>query len=727
MAKSMAQFKGRGAAERRKAKVDKVVELRQYSNEWRQNLEPYWKRDEEDIEGYVDKSSAKKFPYKSRFRMPTAMWMGNAWVDNQVPIILDEDHPIELWGREGVSREVLFTRQALLDYQLYQSGFGWKYEDHTREAVNGGTAIWQVVRHTGTRKMMVKDIVTDPETAEIKAVGWKEDNVPYPYYGVGIEPVSKWDIWPDPSASNMEECPWLVKRVLMTKRDIELRWPETKKIPDKRTREGAKDELSWENFAAAPRGTDYRSEYDTYSGLNHESAGGVPKDKQNYEIHILWDTYEDEIIVTLGDMYLLDYRPLEMGDKRLPFVMSRYLTWNKYFFGKSLPHVIHSVSKACEVIFNMHIDVTQLAAHPQYIVSSLARANIAGLRRGEPGAIVEVVGDPNMVQQLQKNFPTQVATMDEVQFLFNIAESVSNVSNYAIGQAGASGVNRTATGVVTLTQRSQSGFLQHAKRDSAMCLEPLGNKINDAIDVMYNKPQVMSIVGLKGEHYDRRWTVNEMAADVKTRPKRLRDHSEKAMSAQMYIQLAQMGLTQDPKINGVELYTRMFEALGERDIPKLVNEPSNLAMLMRQPVDPAQSFAEVIAEQRQLQERGYIKPPVPDEDDNAHIALHGQFIQGPKFAALPEQAQEAMWEHMLAHEQFRTQEEQVNAMFQAQQGMGPGAAPGMPPQQLGQATLANAGQAAQAGGAAPTAGAPTINPASAGAVQSNPIRGGVGG
>ncbi len=606
MPKTLDGLKGRNSTSRRKELVDKVTDRRRQAQEGRQTFEPYWLRDQEDLEGYVDNKNAKKFPYRSRIRLPIPQWMSNAWVDNLTPIINDEDHPIELMGREGVSREQLFTRQAMLDWQLYQTGFGWKFEDLQRSATTGGTGIWQVVRHTGT--ILRDQKVPRIEGGEVVGVTWEKKESAYPYYGVGGEEMDKWDLWADTSSGNMEDAMWAIKRKLMTRDEIERRWEVTKKIPDE-----AKDNgLGWDNFNAAQNGEDYRQKYDQFTRLDHSKAAeGKDKATRKYAVHVMWDVAEDEIIVTLGDMHLLDYVNLEHGDKRLPLVMTRFLPWNKYFYGKSLPHLLHSVSKAAEIVFNMHMDMVQHAAHPTYIVSTLARARLDGLRRGEPGAIVEVIGNPNLLQQLQKNFPTQVATMEEVGFLLRMAESVSNVSNFAIGQ-GAPGVNRTATGVVTLTQRSQSGFLQHAKRCSSICLEPLGNRINDAIDVMFDKQQVLSMVGLKGQDYQRNWTVEEMIADVRVRPKRLRDHSEQALEAQMWMQLIQSGAAQDPRLNALEIYRRLFEALGQSDIDKLVPQPSNILLQARQPVDPSQTLSEVIAEQRLLQEQGAIPPPNPD-------------------------------------------------------------------------------------------------------------------
>jgi len=723
--KSMESFKGRGGKERKRAKVQKVMDYRNASNESRQNHEKFWKRDEEDLEGYVDPRDRRKNPYRSKLRLPMFEWMRNAWVDNEAPIILDEDHPIEITGRVGVSRESLFTRQAMLDYQLSQTGFSEKFEDLLRSEVGGGTAFWQVVRHTGTaRKNVVKPVV-GPDGVELIGTQLVEEDVPYPYYGVGIEEVSKWDLWADPAATDLRECPWIIKRALLTKHQIKRAWPATEKIPDKS--KGNNDALAWENFPSAETDRDYRQEYDTFSQLNYANLHSqAAKSTTRFAVHVLWDTDEDEIIVTLGDRFLLDYQPLEHGDKKLPFVMSKYLPWNKYFYGKSLPQTIHAVAKACEIIFNMHIDMTQHAAYPQYVVSTMARADVTSLRRGEPGAIIPVVGNPDLLKQLQKNFPAGVATMEEVGFIFQMVQMASNVNNYVTGN-NSQGFNRTATGVVTLTQRAQSGFLQHAKRCSSACLEPLGNKMNDAIDVMFDKPKVMSIVGIKGQHYERRWSYEQMTADVIVRPTRLRDHSEKSMEAQMWMQLVQTGITQLPGVDAQEMLRRMFEALGQRDIEKLLPQSLTMALQMRQPVPAAQSLAETMEEHRQLAAQGYVPEVTPDEDDMAHMQLHAQHMQSAQFQSLPESAQTAFWQHVLSHETYAKNEEQVNAMLQAQQGAPAGAAPVAQPGQVGPEALAQAQQAGGQGGSPPAQREATLTPTNVGGQTVNPIRAGAGG
>ena len=723
MAKSLKDLNVRGKGDKRRAKIQKVTDLRRVSQNMRQSFEPYWLRDQKDLEGYVDPDDKKHFQYRSRLRIPFAEYMRQVWVDNESAILLDEDHPIELTGREGVAEESLDTRQTMLEHQLYLSGFSWKLIDLLRAGTGGGTGIWQVVRETGEALRDVNEPIVDPDTGEITGVRSVEKMVPWPYFGVNLKPVSVWDFWPDPGAENMLECMRCVTRHLMTKPEIQRRWPETQKIPDKA--EGK--EIGWNNFPTATSADDYRRKYDTATRLNHTAPAPGEGVALRYAVEIMWDAEEDEIIVTLGDSILLDYQSMEKGDKRLPFVMCRYMPWGgkggDYFFGKSLPHTIHALSSAAECILNMHMDVTKQIIHPQLVVNRMAQVNLNDLRHGEPGIPIQVFGDPSSaIQQLRKDIPAGTAALAELDFIHQMLQVASNVNNLTMGNP--TSPQRTATGVVTLTQSAKSGFVQHAKRTSSECLEPLGDKINDAIDVMYTKPQVMWLIGADGKGYERRWTYEEMVADVITRPKRLRDHSEKAMKAQQWMQLAQAGALQDPRVDGQEGYRRLFKSLGERDIPKLLPQMIPMMMKARQPVDPAQSFREAMTENQQLVDEGFMKSPMPDEDDQAHMETHNLLVNSARFAGLPETSQMAMHAHLLGHEAYRNYEMQIDQMLATQQQMPANAQPGMEAQSVGPDVL----QGAMANAGSPSAPRnPITTPETVGQPVLNMPRGGVAG
>ena len=208
MAKSMQDFKVRGGPDKKAEKISKVANFRHSSERYRKQFELYWKRDVEDLEGHVDNSDSKKFPYRSRLRIPWPLYMVNAWVDNQCPIILDEDHPIELGqGRRGVPQASVDARQGMLDYFLYKTGFQWKLENFTRSEVGHGTSLWQIVRHAGKAKRDVVKPVVDESTGDIVASVMREEEVYVPYYGPGIEEVSLWDFYPDPGGKYMDTMP----------------------------------------------------------------------------------------------------------------------------------------------------------------------------------------------------------------------------------------------------------------------------------------------------------------------------------------------------------------------------------------------------------------------------------------------------------------------------------------------------------------------------------------
>ena len=126
--------------------------------------------------------------------------------------------------------------------------------------------------------------------------------------------------------------------------------------------------------------------------------------------------------------------------------------------------------------------------------------------------------------------------------------------------------------------------------------------------------------------------------------------SQRIAIAQTEMQLAM----QAPEIHNVpEVFRRMYEALGVRDIDKILQpqEPDSPA-----PIDPAQENVNAM--------EGLPLTAFPGQDHQAHIMAHMISAMAPTMQGLPKATLEVQ-KHVMEH--VRTQaQEQAEAMFQQQ-------------------------------------------------------------
>jgi len=674
-------FRGRGAPAKRQALVSRVADLRNEANGARAPFEAYWKRDEADIAGYVDKKAASKTD--SRLRPGFADYFNEQWELNVNGILFADDFPIELTAASQYSEDQVDTNQAMLDHFLRLTHFQSKAGRFVAQVVGYGTGYMKIVRHTGKRMKVVREPVVDkadPSNVMNSVLVNREQA--WPYHGPGIEVPDLWDIW-QPDTYDLEDAAWIVERKRLTKRGIIEHWPHTAKIPDKHTGNGP----SWEKMPTTNIESGWYGDVSKYWKLGSPQSGAQTSDhsKRLYDVYVMYDVEQDEIIVQLADTVLLDYTNMFPSDHRVPFVKGIFREWHGFPYGKSLPSRVHQLASAAEFVFNSKIDATQQALNPRMVVSSRSGVDMDELKRNHAGSVLQTrFQDARMaVAPVSMPLPADAAAMGEVQTMSQWLQTHSGVSNFTAGSAAGSGFNRTATGIVTLTQRQQNGFTQFADRLMSDAINPLGNMMIDSVHVMIDDPTKLQIVGKKGGNWDRAITFDDLNADVKAYPVRMRDHSERAQEAQLWLQLLQSGLGQDPKLDVVELYRRAFKALGVREVEKLVPDLMLQLTALRAAVPFAISMEQVVQEHNQLEVSDrdgspFIKPPQPDEDDLAHLSLHEAFAIGAAYQALSNEAMTQLEMHKQTHLGFIAQGQQDQQAFEGTQA-GPPAAGVQPP------------------------------------------------
>lgn len=683
------------------------------ANDHRKGFEKYWLRDIEDLYAYADAGNRTKFPHESCLRPPWAEWMRRIWLANELPVVTNEEHPIEVGAASPhIPAGSIETNQLLLENELYKAGFYSKLEDFKQEEIGIGTCFFRVFRQTGTRELdvMVPDIIQ--ETQEVIGAKTMRQSVPYPYYGVGIETVSPWDVWLDTGARSFDKALWIQMRRLLTKQEIIAEYPEAKRIPDEKAK------VSWKNMPAAASDEDYRQKYDTYSRLNY---AGVPHDEKHlpkrYAIMVEWSVAEDHELVYMKDGPVLSYGPLMTPDKRLPFVMNKFLPWGRFTYGRSLNAYVHDLNKAAETLLNMHLDVRAQIIKPKYIVATAGHVEEAELRKGAPGALIHVRRDVNAIKQLEANIPPGTIGMEDFGAVLSLTQVISGITNYTAGaNADMAGFNRTASGIMMIQQRGQAAFGLHAERFSRDCLQPLGDKVLDLVHHMTPQAKVMMLVGWTGKTWERKVTWEDLTSDVKCKPKRLRDHAQKAMASQFWTQFVNSNAIQHPAINATEAFKRLFRSMDEPDIAKLVPELTALQMRMKPEVPAAQTATEALGEQAMLVSQGTMPPPLFYQDDAGHLTWHNSFKTMGEYEQLPPDAQTQLEMHMLQHYDFMVNEQQINEMMAVQQQMPAGApAPGqaaggaMPLAQMGQGGGGSAQPGMAQGGGPGSIGMPQAN------------------
>lgn len=668
MAKSMKTFRGKDAKRRKQEAVQKVRDYRAVAQDVRTQWERRWNEDEKDLAGRVDKNN--QLWTDSQLRPGFAKHQSTQWRVNVTGILTADDHLVEVGASSSnMPEESIEANQSILDHFFRLARAEVKINQFVDTVVSYGSGVMKVVRHMGRRKRLVREPIVDPDDAS-RATGTQivEKEVAWPYYGPGIENIRLTDFWRPPVDVPIEESPYAIERKRLTRRQIEDRWPHTKEIPEKAPRH----EPAWANFPTSQQAVDAEFSTSHTRDLPRVRTGrvGEPDKKQLYDIYIMYDAEEDEIIVELGDAYLLDYSHMWTADKRVPFVMGFFQGCNGAPYARSLTSDMRALNSATEFIFNSHIDAVQQTLDPKLVISQAANIDIDEVRQSHAGALIHtVMSDARAaIAPLSEPIPSHMAALSEVQLMGQWQQLHSGVSNFTSGSAAGSGFNRTATGIVTLTQRQQNIFTQFADKLMSEAINPLGDMVLDTAHLMIDRPEVLEIVGRQGEKWQREITYDDLTSNVKAYPKRMRDHSERAQEANLWLQLLNTPFAQSPEVDRTEVLRRLLRALGERNPERLVPGLSKIFASLRSPVPTAQSMNEATKEQRALLNSDRtgspsVPPPQPDMDDTAHLHFHEIFKDSEVYSTLSEEAQTRLEEHMLTHNNFAVQAENDEEAF----------------------------------------------------------------
>ncbi len=271
-----------------------------------------------------------------------------------------------------------------------------------------------------------------------------------------IEFVSIWDAYPDPNATNMDECQHFIRRRRLNKSQI---------------RALAKQPLFDEKAVnkALDNGPNYNKE--SYESILKSSEEGTGKDQADrYEVLEYWGVMDakslrevgvkipdstdnlDEIQINAwvcGDV-LLRTAVNPFKPARIPFQSACYEENPYSFFGIGVPENMDDAQQIINAHSRMAIDNLALSGHVVFDVDEGALVDGQDMRiypgkvfrrqSGMPGQAIYAMQIPNTTQQ-------NMAMVDKFR---QFADESTGLPSYSHGQTGVQSMTRTAAGMSML-------------------------------------------------------------------------------------------------------------------------------------------------------------------------------------------------------------------------------------------------------------------------------------
>jgi hypothetical protein len=373
-------------------------------------------------------------------------------------------------------------------------------------------ATWQSENFSGQTKLDLWDAATYG-TGIFKSV-W-DNSVCDGYGNALLKRVDPYTIYPDPHASNVNDCSYIVEARMMSLSEIERRWPDHV-LEVEAQGAGEDTQLDSRPKAAAGSGSHIpvnpggqTGSYRWGIGQDRSEEGSAMQRYPVYEFWIRdsrpwWDEDDDgakhvedswKVVVTCRNVILME----EQAEDIMPFNGHPYDDFRfddiGEFWGISL--VEHMAQP--QLYINRLLTALQMNAemcgNPIFVEpanSGIARTTIParpGNRLTVNANAMASGGRPDWLQP--PSMPPQV--LDLVNFWISRMENLSGMSAMTKGQSPPT--QRSAQGTINTIQEAAFVRVRAAQRNLERTLESCARKLADLIIANYTEPRIMSVAG----------------------------------------------------------------------------------------------------------------------------------------------------------------------------------------------------------------------------------------
>jgi len=524
---------------------------------------------------------------------------------------------------DTADREGAKLSQQLLDYL-------WRKEEileESRKLVHYGTLFG-----TGLMKTYWDTesgpMIEDPETGEMVSAG-----------EITITSVSPFEIFPDPhcKSPSISDCKWLIHAYKISREEAELRYGQ---VFEKESSEEGNDVTLEKQFQNLMSGTGYAG-----GGLNQSTV-----DEEGFVT--IKEYWENPNPLNPGGKYcvftkskVLYEGELPYGLKSIPFskyddiyVMDRF--WGMSTVEQLLPLQVEYNKTRSQILENRN-----LMANPKWVAPTDSITNKEQIN-SEPGEIIYY----NAIQGISPPQPISMPSPPAYLFqqeerILNDLQIVSGISDVVMRSAPPTGVE-SGRAMAILAEKDESRMATTIQ-SFENSLSRVGRHCIQLAKIFYDEARAIRIAGS-----------DNMARIVYLKGQNLSSPEDIAVTIGQglgFSRLAKVELLLEMWDRGLMRDPQQLLHLMEFGDDKGVNEEQNM--------DRNNASVENL-----MMSQGQAAQPMPWEDHIIHLEVHRKFIKSEDFKQLPQEAQQALFQHYQDTNAIVQQQMAEMAAQQQQQG-----------------------------------------------------------
>lgn len=361
-------------------------------------------------------------------------------VETLKPRILDARPEFVVQGRNEDDQRKAKRLQSLADYTWEISKSDKVAEQITSSALIYGMGHMQV----GWKKDKRKHQFLSTKDLSKKKYTWKEKEQVF-YDAPTVEWVDNYSLWYDWHNVEAESKQYWFKRLVLTKKEIEVRYPMAEKKRLKVAFEGS-GESDLTNYAAVRTNIKLDHERVTKGAAANQIGGGLGENyhetadssQRMYEVFEWIQPHQDVFAVMVNQVPILKggFIPNPYDFKEKMFISVPYLLIPGEFEGYGLPMILENPQIMLNMIKNQRLDATTLSIHKMWIVNPMANIDKSELITRPFGIIYSP--DPNGAREISMSDIKPSAYREE-ELLKSDMTYASGVDDFSMAAGGGAG------------------------------------------------------------------------------------------------------------------------------------------------------------------------------------------------------------------------------------------------------------------------------------------------
>lgn len=572
--------------------LGKLKNSQNYYSTIRNNWVKYYKK----YRGWLDSDSMKDiYRWRSRLFIPATAEATDGLVQNLYLTFFGVSPFFNVHPREEGDVERARAIESLLAFEFEQSDFKKQFRKFLLNLCIYGTAFGKVYPKNETRKMKRRGelSVQGPEGPISLGYDLVEKEVTV-YDGPVFEALDNFDIFVSQKATCLQDS-WVIQR-------SEKTIGQMKELEKRGIYTGVGDlEVLISNYK--------QTDPDI---LSKKQIAGLPTawsedtgDDRRIEILECWDRDRKNVCTIAGRLKVV--RTVENPLYIDPFIYCTLWDDPGNIYGIGVPEKGNDLQDQLNSEVNQRLDNRNLRQNLIIKVRRGSNINTAQLI-SKPGG-VWLTDDMDALEPISLPDISSPNSFAEESLLKQEIEEITGVTKYVKG-SGAGG-DRTATEASLLARSGSKGFAFLALMIEEYAMKPIIKKYYQLTELFMSEDKIVRILGSEAPQFVK-MSPSDVRGDFDFIPAASSELQDRNLRAQQMIQMLQIA-GQDPTLNRMAIYKKLWEAWGYKDFGELFNVQQQLPM-------------DIMNQQLQAQAQASAEPP---QGPNGPVEATGTRIPSP--------------------------------------------------------------------------------------------------